>query len=158
VEIKEDSVLKAFKGVKVGNATIIDRGVIIGGLQSEHSYFEIGDRGVILHHTYINTAREVTVGNNVGIGGYCMIFTHGVWQNAFKGYPLQFGRVQILDNVWLAWHVFVMPNISIGEGTTVAGGAVVTKDLPAHCLAAGVPAKIIRKIIQNNLLSKKKIP
>jgi carbonic anhydrase/acetyltransferase-like protein (isoleucine patch superfamily) len=143
VQIKENSVLKAFKAVKVGDRTIIDRGVIVGGLQSEHSYFEIGNRCVILHHTYINTAREIIIGNNVGIGGYCIIFSHGVWQNAFKGYPFQFGKVEIKDDAWLPWHVFVMPNVTIGKGTTIAGGSVVTKDIPDYCLAGGVPAKVI---------------
>ena len=144
VQVKEDTVLKAFKGVKVGDRTIIDRGVVIAGLQSERSYFEVGRRCVILHHSYINTAREVIIGNNVGIGGYCLIFTHGVWQNAFKGYPFQFGKVEIKDDVWLPWHVFVMPGVTIGKGTTIAGGSVVTKDIPEHCLAGGVPAKVIR--------------
>ncbi len=145
VQIKESSVLKAFKAVRVGDRTIIDRGVVVGGLQSEHSYFEVGSRCVILHHTYINTAREIVVGNNVGIGGYCMIFSHGVWQNAFKGYPFQFGKVEIKDDVWLPWHVFVMPGVTIGKGSTIAGGSVVTRDIPDHCLAGGVPARIIKQ-------------
>lgn len=145
VQIKEESVLKAFRGIKVGDRTIIDRGVIVGGLQSEKSFFEVGSRCVVLHHTYINTAREVVIGNNTGIGGYCMIFTHGVWQNVFKGYPFQFGRVEIKDDAWLPWHVFVMPGVSIGKGATIAGGSVVTSDIPDYCLAAGVPAKIIKK-------------
>ena len=144
VQIKEETVLKAFRGVKVGDRTIIDRGVVVAGLQSEQSYFEVGSRCVILHHSYINTAREVIIGNNVGIGGYCLIFTHGVWQNAFRGYPFQFGKVEIKDDVWLPWHVFVMPGVTIGRGTTIAGGSVVTKDIPEHCLAGGVPAKVIR--------------
>jgi len=145
VQIKENSVLKAFKGVMVGDRTIIDRGVVVGGLQSEHSYFEIGSKCVVLHHSYLNTAREIVIGNNVGIGGYCLIFTHGIWQNAFKGYPYKFGNVVIKDDAWLPWHVFVMPGITIGKGATVAGGSVVTRDVPDYCMVAGVPAKIIRQ-------------
>jgi acetyltransferase-like isoleucine patch superfamily enzyme len=142
VQIKEQTVLKAFAGVKVGDRTIIDRGVVVAGLQSEYSYFEVGSRCVVLHHTCINTAREVIIGNNVG--GYCMIFTHGVWQNVFKGYPFQFGKVEIKDDVWLPWHVFVMPCVTIGKGATTAGGSVVAKDIPDYCLAGGVLARAIR--------------
>lgn len=145
VQIKENSVLKAFKGVMVGDRTIIDRGVVVGGLQSEHSYFEIGSKSVILHHSYLNTTREIVIGNNVGIGGYCLIFTHGIWQNAFRGYPYKFGNVVIKDHAWLPWHVFIMPGIKIGRGATVAGGSVVTRDVPEYCLVAGVPAKVIRQ-------------
>lgn len=144
VQIKENSVLKAFKNIKVGNGSIIDRGVVVAGLQSERSLFELGSRCVILHHSYINNAREVIIGNNVGVGGYCMIFTHGVWQNVFKGYPFKFGKVEIQDDAWLPWHVFVMPGVTIGKGSTIAGGSVVTKDIPNYALAAGVPAKIIK--------------
>lgn len=145
VQIKENSVLKAFKGVMVGDRTIIDRGVVVGGLQSEHSYFEIGSKCVVLHHSYLNTAREIVIGNNVGIGGYCLIFTHGIWQSAFKGYPYKFGKVIIKDDAWLPWHVFVMPGITIGNGATVAGGSVVTRDVPDYCMVGGVPARIIRQ-------------
>ena len=145
VQIKEESVLKAFKRVKIGDRTIIGRGVVVAGLQSERSCFEVGSRCVVLHHTYINNVWEVIIGNNVGIGGYCMIFTHGVWQNVFKGYPYKFGKVEIKDDAWLPWHVFVMPGVTIGKGATIAGGSVVTRDIPDYCLAAGVPAKIIRQ-------------
>lgn len=144
VQVKEGSALNAFKGIKVGNNTLIDRGVIVAGLQSERSYFEIGSRCVVLHHTYINTTREVIIGNNVGIGGYCMIFTHGVWQNTLKGYPFQFGKVEIKDDAWLPWHVFVMPGVTVGRGSTIAGASVVTENIPDYSLAAGVPAKVIR--------------
>lgn len=143
-QIKEGSVLNAFKGIKVGDNTLIDRGVIAAGMQSEESYLEIGSRCVVLHHTYVNTTREVIIGNNVGIGGYCMIFTHGVWQNVFKGYPFQFGKVEIKDDAWLPWHVFVMPGVTIGKGSTIAGASVVTRDVPDFSLVAGVPAKVIR--------------
>ncbi|WXG45372.1 MAG: hypothetical protein WED05_01410 [Candidatus Atabeyarchaeum deiterrae] len=145
VQIKEGSAINAFKGIEIGNDTLIDRGVVAAGMQSERSYFAIGSRCVVLHHTYINTTREVIIGNNAGIGGYCMIFTHGVWQNAFKGYPFQFGKVEIKDDAWLPWHVFVMPGVTIGKGSTIAGGSVVTEDVPDYTLVAGVPAKVIRR-------------
>jgi acetyltransferase-like isoleucine patch superfamily enzyme len=144
VRIREGSALNAFKGIRVGNDTLIDRGVVAAGMQSEKSYFEIGSRCVTLHHTYINTTREVIIGNNVGIGGYCMIFTHGVWQNAFKGYPFQYGKVEIRDDAWLPWHIFVMPGVTIGRGSTIAGGSVVTENVPDYTLVAGVPARVIR--------------
>lgn len=40
----------------------------------------------------------------------------------------------------------VLPGVTIGEGSIIAAGAVVTKDVPANMIAAGVPAKVIRKI------------
>ena len=40
----------------------------------------------------------------------------------------------------------MLPGVSIGDGAIVAAGAVVTRDIPAKTIAAGVPAKVIRKI------------
>jgi acetyltransferase-like isoleucine patch superfamily enzyme len=144
VQIKEGVVINAFKGIKIGDDTIIDRRVIVGGLQSQHSYFEVGSRCVILHESYINTTREVIIGDNVGIGGRCMLFTHGTWQNIFRGYPVDFGEIVIEDDAWLPWHVTVLPNVVIGKGATLGAGALVTKDIPPFSLAVGAPAKVIK--------------
>ena len=47
----------------------------------------------------------------------------------------------------VAWsNVTVLPGVTIGEGSVIAAGAVVTKDVPANMIAAGVPAKVIRKV------------
>ena len=43
-------------------------------------------------------------------------------------------------------NVIVLPGVTIGEGSIIAAGAVVTKDVPANMVAAGVPAKVIRKV------------
>ncbi len=144
VQIKEGVVINAFKGIKIGDDTIIDRRVVVGGLQSQYSYFEVGSRCVVLHESYINTTREVIVGDNVGIGGRCMLFTHGTWQNIFHGYPVSFGKIVIEDDAWLPWHVTVLPKVVIGKGATLGAGALVTQDIPPYSLAVGCPARIIK--------------
>jgi acetyltransferase-like isoleucine patch superfamily enzyme len=42
--------------------------------------------------------------------------------------------------------VTILPGVRIGKGTTIAAGAIVTKDVESGCLAGGVPAKIIRRL------------
>ena len=56
--------------------------------------------------------------------------------------------VVIKDNVWIGACVTIMPGVTIGENAVIGGGAVVTKDVPANTIAAGVPAKVIREIGQ----------
>ena len=50
------------------------------------------------------------------------------------------------DNVWLAGGAIVCPGVTVGEDTVVGAGAVVTRDLPAGVVAAGVPARVLREI------------
>ena len=50
------------------------------------------------------------------------------------------------DNVWLGSAVVVCPGVTIGDDTVVGAGAVVTKNLPAGVVAAGVPARVLREI------------
>lgn len=58
--------------------------------------------------------------------------------------PKKEADVRIGANTWLGARVVVLPGITIGDGTIVAAGAVVVRDLPAGVLAAGVPARVIR--------------
>jgi maltose O-acetyltransferase len=58
-----------------------------------------------------------------------------------SGAPIAVG-----DNVWLGGGVIVCPGVTIGADTVVGAGAVVTRDLPAGVVAAGVPARVLREI------------
>jgi acetyltransferase-like isoleucine patch superfamily enzyme len=147
--IKERTIINAFKLVSIGNHVIIDRDVYAGGMQSEKSALEVGDESVILFRSYLNTTRKIILGNNVGIGGYCLIFTHGAWQNVLEGNPYKFADVEIKDNSWLPWNVTVLPGVTIEKDVTIGSGSTVTKSIPQAVFAAGVPAKVIR---QKNML------
>jgi acetyltransferase-like isoleucine patch superfamily enzyme len=58
--------------------------------------------------------------------------------------PDMFPRVVIGSDVWTGHNVNVMPGVTIGDGVIVAAGAVVTKDVPAYAIVAGVPAEVKR--------------
>ena len=52
--------------------------------------------------------------------------------------------IVIKDHVWIGMNAIVLKGVTIGEGAIVAAGSVVNKDVPAHCLVAGVPAKVVK--------------
>jgi acetyltransferase-like isoleucine patch superfamily enzyme len=73
--------------------------------------------------------------------------SHSVFDLDTKLRLNQAGDITIGQRVWLCAGVRVMKNVKIGSGSVVALGAIVTKSIPNHCLAAGVPAKVIRRRI-----------
>jgi acetyltransferase-like isoleucine patch superfamily enzyme len=156
--IKERTIINAFKSVSLGDHVIIDRDVFVGGMQSEKSALEVGNESVILYRSYLNTTRRIVLGDNVGIGGYCLIFTHSAWQNVLEGNPYKFADVEIKDNSWLPWNVTVLPGVTIEKDATIGSGSTVTKSIPQSVFAAGVPAKVIRQKNTGQLsLEEKKI-
>ena len=54
--------------------------------------------------------------------------------------------VWIGNGVWIGGNVTILPGVRIGDGAVIGAGAVVTKDIPAGCVAAGVPARVIREL------------
>lgn len=60
------------------------------------------------------------------------------------------GRVTIGNRCWIGIGVKVINRVSIGQGSFIGAGAVVTKDIPENVLAAGVPAKPIRKMTESD--------
>ena len=58
--------------------------------------------------------------------------------------------IVIQDHVWLGMNAIVLKGVTIGEGAIVAAGSVVTKDVPSHCLVAGVPAKVVKTDVSWN--------
>jgi acetyltransferase-like isoleucine patch superfamily enzyme len=149
--------IKIGRFVKIGSTTIIDtekieiledakinEQVFIGGLSSPESYIRVGKRAIIMQMSFLNPARPLIIGDDAGIGGHCLIFTHGSWQSILDGYPVTFAPVTIGNNVWLPWRVFVMPGVDIGDGATIGANSLVTRSIPAGALAAGAPAKVLR--------------
>jgi hypothetical protein len=92
----------------------------------------------------INTTRSVTIGNEVGMGIETKVYTHGAYLSMIDGFPAEFGPVSLGNRVWLPYAI-LMPNVHIGDNVVVGAGAIVNKDLPAGCLAVGMPAKPIRE-------------
>jgi acetyltransferase-like isoleucine patch superfamily enzyme len=119
---------------------------IIGGGScfEKTSKLKIGYWVHLGNYGMINTARPVTIGNEVGMGIETKIYTHGAYLSMIDGFPAEFGPIEIGSHVWLP-NAIVMPNVHIGDNVVIGAGAVVTKDLPTGCLAVGMPAKVIRE-------------
>jgi acetyltransferase-like isoleucine patch superfamily enzyme len=134
----------ACETISMGEDARIREQVYVGGPQLPESSFTLGSRTIVLQMAYINPTKPVVIGDDTGIGGHCLIFTHGAWLNALDGYPVNYAPVTLGKSVWLPWRVFVMPGTTIGDGSVIGANSLVQGAIPPCSLAVGSPAKVIR--------------
>jgi len=88
----------------------------------------------------------VVIEDGVSIAGQNFILTHNKPLEYHKHLSEAFlGPVIIKKNAWIAIGVIILPGVTIGEGSIVASGAVVSKDVPPYTLVGGVPAKVLKE-------------
>lgn len=131
--------------IEIGEDARIREQVYVGGPQLPESRFTLGDRTIVLQMAFINPTKPVTIGDDTGIGGHCLIFTHGAWLNVLDGYPVTYEPVTLGRSVWLPWRVFIMPGSTIGDGSVIGANSLVSGTIPPNSLAVGSPAKVIRR-------------
>lgn len=107
----------------------------------------IGKNVMINYDCIILDVCPVKIGDYTMIGPGTHIYTACHSLNAKERREfLEWGKpVTIGDNVWIGGHCTILPGVTIGDNTVIGAGSVVTKDIPAHVIAAGNPCHIIRK-------------
>lgn len=114
-----------------------------GSAFEAHSRLRVGDWCHFGMYSFINTARPVFIGDEVGLGMRTCLYTHGAYGNFLDGFPCAFGEIRIGARSWLPGAI-VNPGVTIGTDVVVGVGSVVTKNVPDGALAMGVPAQIIK--------------
>lgn len=138
----------------------------IRGILTQITGSLIDETVVVFPPIHINYGKHLSLGKNVFINFDCTFLTLGgitIEDNVLigpgvkilsEGHPLNFedrqtlvpGKIHIKQNAWIGAGSIILPGITIGENAVVAAGAVVTSDVPANTVAAGVPAKTIKTI------------
>jgi len=132
------------EAIEIGEDAKINEQVYVGGPMLPESLFRLGSRTIVMQMSFLNPTKPLIIGDDTGIGGHCLIFTHGSWLNVLDGYPVTFEPVTLGASVWLPWRVFVMPGATIGDGSVIGANSLVQGSIPAGSLAVGAPAKVIR--------------
>ena len=88
----------------------------------------------------------IEIGDDVLIGQQVVIATLNHDLNPEKRSNMMPKPVKIGNKVWIGAHATILAGVTIGDNAVVAAGAVVTKDVPANVVVAGVPAKVIKEI------------
>lgn len=90
----------------------------------------------------------VKIGNNVFVGPNVSIYTacHPTDADERRDGREWAEGVTIGDDCWICGSVTIVPGVTIGNGVTIGAGSVVTRDIPDNCVAAGNPARVIKKL------------
>ena len=105
-----------------------------------------GNRVDVGENVVIRGGGGISIGNDVLIAAGAALVSEGHPVN-----PPRWGRnvskpIRIGNEVWIGANAVVLPGVTIGDGSIVAAGAVVSCDVPDNVVVAGVPARVIRAI------------
>lgn len=116
---------------------------------------------------YFGTGSEIEIGDNSGIGVDCQIYQPVKIGNDVmmgpevtvltrnhrldrldipmtqQGY-LPYQKVTICDDVWIGTRAIILPGVTVGKGSVIGAGAIVTKDVPEYAIVGGNPAKVLK--------------
>ena len=133
-------------GLVIENNVIINRNCMLQAKDGPiriKSRTTLGSNSVIISMAGVELGESVLIAGNVYIsaGSYHYddaskpVMDQGAWSK---------GPIIIGDHVWIGTGAVILDGITVGKGAIIGAGAVVTRDVPANAIVAGVPAKVIR--------------
>jgi acetyltransferase-like isoleucine patch superfamily enzyme len=140
-------------GVTIGKNTLIMHGAILHVYNFRnlpHAGIHIGDNSLIGEYTVIRGQGGVTIGNRVYTSPMTqLIAVNHVFSDPDRPFIEQgitAEGIVVEDDVWLGANAVITDGVRVGKGAVVAAGAVVTKDVPPHTVVAGIPARVIKEV------------
>lgn len=138
-------------------------------LSYNHGKVSIGEWSQLGINSVINCVNSIEIGDDVMIAAHCIIVDHnyhpinpvdrkilnrtphGSWERA----PMcsLSAPIKIENNVWLGNYVRICKGVTIGENSIIGANSVVTKDIPANCIAVGNPARVVKENIDKFTMS-----
>ncbi|AMD90928.1 acyltransferase [Desulfovibrio fairfieldensis] len=113
---------------------------------------EIGEGAQLSGTSVTARSQRISIGRQVLLAPNCVIVDsdfHAPWPPEARATEPGLERdapVSIGDYVWIGMNCLILKGVSIGEGAMIGAGSVVTRDVPPFCLAAGAPARVLRRL------------
>lgn len=113
--------------VRIGAGTFLNMGVMV----ASQELVEIGENCMLANGCFVSDASHRYSDPELPV----------TWQGFESKGPTRIG-----DNCWLGAHVVVTSGVTVGERCVIGAGSVVTRDIESHSIAAGAPARVLRRI------------
>ena len=140
----------------VGRPRVVNAGEIVIGsdlaltstfspvelVAQERGRLTLGDGVHVNYGTSIRAAKSIAIGDRVSIGPYCIIDDTDLLDDATLATPIHIG-----SGTWLAGRVTVLPGTTIGSNAVITAGSIVSGTIPDNVIAGGVPARVIRSLV-----------
>lgn len=135
------------------------RGRIV--FERENINISIGDRTFVGGRTLLDVTCDMSIGNDVLISWGCTIIDHNShsikfedrqndvvdWIDGKKNWSnVSTKPIVIQDKAWIGFNSIILKGVTIGEGSIVAAGSVVTKNVEPYTVVGGNPAKLIKRL------------
>lgn len=117
------------------------------GMNAPGAGLELHKSVYIGPNAVIGVGGKITIGANtqIGAGVSFAAESHEQHEGSYTSGAVARKGITVGENCWFGNNVTVLDGVDIGAGTVVGAGAIVTRSLPAHCIAVGAPARVIRR-------------
>jgi maltose O-acetyltransferase len=135
-------------GLTVGPGTLILGDLELSGGRKWRDRLHIGARCVLNSPLFIDLNDQVRIEDEVSIGHHVSLITssHLVGGAERRAGLLTTAPIVLQAGCWLSAGVTVLPGVTVGQGSIVAAGSLVASDIPAHKMAGGVPARVVKSL------------
>ena len=150
----DDNVMLDAKGLDNEGITIEDE-VFIGRntiLSCKGGDIVLQERANFGFNCYVFSSNRVVVGRDTLVAAYCYIVGGGSYHLANKEIPINQqadfegkGGITLNENIWLGSHSVILDGVTIGQGSVVAAGSMVNKDVGEMVIVAGTPAQVLKE-------------
>ncbi len=144
--------------MKLGkNVTINGRNTFSATSVNDSPVLEIGDNTVISYLVSISVGERVVIGENCLLAERIVIADNNGHPTApnrrhQKVAPEEIAPITIGNNVWIGSGAFIGGGVVIGDGAVIGANSIVKTDIPPNCIAGGIPARVIRKFTEQEIL------
>lgn len=145
------------RGIQIGDNTYVMHHAelhVFNFRNLPQAHITIGKNCLISEFNVLRGQGGITIGDNVYTSPFVqMVAVNHVYSDCDKPIVQQgitAEGIVVEDNVWIGAGAIILDGVRVGKGAVIAAGAVVTRDVPPHSIAAGVPAKVVKEVTNEN--------